>query len=108
MFLRKFFAAPEFEATISRRLNPGKSGYLGSVRYAEMATLLLTFIPSVSNKRYYIIIKVLPEYVFGNPQHDFLRFILYIEDERRSDPDPFCASKWLELGGEGSSMDCRC
>jgi hypothetical protein len=86
MFVGRLFVAQEFEpneATISRRINPGKSIYPGSVRYTDLATPLVKFIPSVSNKSYCIIIKVLPEYVFENPEHDFLRFTFYIDDERR-------------------------
>jgi hypothetical protein len=86
MFIGRLFVAPEFEpneATISRRINPGKSVYPGSVRYTDLATPLVKFVPSVSNKSYCIIIKVLPEYVFENPKHDFLRFTFYIDDERR-------------------------
>jgi hypothetical protein len=48
-----------------------------------LATPLVKFIKSLSDKSYCIIVKVLPCYVFENPDHDFLRINLYIDGEER-------------------------
>jgi hypothetical protein len=98
----KFFIAPEYDPnqeSISGRINPGESRYPGSIVLPSLAMPLVKFIPSVSNKAYCVIIKVLPDYVFENPEHDFLRMTLYIDGEERV-VRTVSARQMAEIGGE--------
>jgi hypothetical protein len=80
------FFAPEYDPnqdTITGFINPGRSLSPSASPTIPLAYPLVKFIPSVSNKNYSVIVKVLPGYVFENPKHDFLRITLYIDGRKR-------------------------
>src|SRR5271155_2041941 len=80
------FFAPEYDPnqdTITGLINPGRSLSPFASPTIPLAYPLVKFMPSVSDKNYCVIVKVLPGYVFENPEHDFLRITLYIDGRKR-------------------------
>jgi hypothetical protein len=80
------FFAPEYDPnhdTITGLINPGRSLSPFASPTIPPAYPLVKFMPSVSDKNYCVIVKVLPGYVFENPEHDFLRITLYIDGRMR-------------------------
>jgi hypothetical protein len=81
-----FFFAPEYDPnqdTITGLINPGRSLSPFATPTIPLAYPLVKFIPSVSDKNYCVIVRVLPSYVFEKPEHDFLRITLYIDGQKR-------------------------
>jgi hypothetical protein len=80
------FFAPEYDPnqdTATGLINPGRSLSPFATPIIPLAYPLVKFIPSVFDKNYCVIVKVLPGYVFENPKHDFLRITLYIDGWKR-------------------------
>jgi hypothetical protein len=80
------FFAPEYDPnqnTITGLINPGRTLSPFATPHIPLAYPLAKFIPSVSDKNYRIIVKVLPDYVFEKPEYGFLRITLYFGGQKR-------------------------
>jgi hypothetical protein len=80
------FFAPEYDPnqnTITGLINLGRTLSPFATPHIPLAYPLAKFIPSVSDKSYRVIVKVLPDYVFEKPECSFLRITLYFDGQKR-------------------------